>query len=46
MLVKKKVPVASFIKDVNSRIGKHPLVFNVRLANRWLTSFVKEATGV
>ena len=30
---------------VNSRLAKRPLVFNGRLANRGLTSLVKEATG-
>ena len=39
-------PVASFTKEVNSRLVKHPLVFNGRLANRGLTSLVKEATGL
>ena len=33
--------VASFIKEVNSRLAKRPLVFNGRLANRGLTSLVK-----
>ena len=37
-------PVASFPKEVNLRLAKRPLVFNGRLANRWLTSLVKEAT--
>ena len=37
--------VASFIKEVNSRLAKHPLIFNGRLANRELTSLVKETTG-
>ena len=36
--------VASFTKEVNLRLAKHPLVFNGRLANRGLTSLVKEAT--
>ena len=31
-------PVASFTKEVNSRLCKRPLVFNGRLANRRLTS--------
>ena len=39
-------PVVSFAKEVNPRLAKRPLVFNGRLANRWLTSLVKEATGV
>ena len=39
-------PVASFTKEVNSRLAKRPLVFNGRLANRGLTSLVKEATGI
>ena len=30
--------VASFTKEVNSRLAKRPLVFNGRLANRGLTS--------
>ena len=34
-------PVASFTKEVNSRLAKRPLVFNGRLANRGLTSLVK-----
>ena len=38
-------PVASFAKEVNLRLAKRPLVFNGRLANRGLTSFVKKATG-
>ena len=38
-------PVASFTKEVNQWLAKCPLVFNVHLANRGLTSFVKEATG-
>ena len=29
--------VASFIKEAYSRLAKGPLVFNGRLANRWLT---------
>ena len=37
--------VASFTKEVNSILAKRPLVFNGRLANRGLTSLVKEATG-
>ena len=37
-------PVASFTKEVNPRLAKRPLVFNGRLANRRLTSLVKEAT--
>ena len=40
------IPVAYFTKEDNSRLAKHPLVFNGRLANRELTSLVKEATGV
>ena len=35
--------VASFTKEVNWRLAKRPLVFNGRLANRQLTSLVKEA---
>ena len=38
-------PVASLTKEVNSRLAKRPLVFNGRLANRGLTSLVKEATA-
>ena len=37
--------VASYPKEVNPRLAKRPLVFNERLANRGLTSLVKEATG-
>ena len=36
--------VAIFTKEVNPQLAKRPLVFNGRLANRWLTSLVKEAT--
>ena len=32
-------PVASFTKEVNSRLAKRPLVFNGRLANRGLTHY-------
>ena len=39
-------PVASFTKEFNSRLAKRPLIVNGRLANRGLTSFVKEVTGV
>ena len=39
-------PVDSFTKKVNLRLAKRPLVINGRLANRGLTSLVKEATGV
>ena len=34
----------SFTKEVNPRLAKRLLVFNGRLAYRWLTSLVKEAT--
>ena len=37
--------VASFTKEVNQRLAKRPLKTNGRLANRRLTSLVKEATG-
>ena len=37
--------VASFTKEVNQWLVKHPLVFNGHLANRGLTFLVKEATG-
>ena len=37
-------PVASFTKEVNPWLAKRPLVFNGRLANRGLTSLVKETT--
>ena len=36
---------ALFTKEVSSRLAKRPLVFNGRLANRELTSLVKEASG-
>ena len=39
-------PVASFAKEVNPPLAKRPLIFNGHLANRGLTSLVKEATGV
>ena len=35
-----------FTKVVNPRLAKRPLIFNGRLANRGLTSLVKEATGL
>ena len=37
--------MASFSKEVNLWLAKCPLVFNGRLANRWLISLVKEAIG-
>ena len=37
-------PVASFTKEVNSRLAKPPLLFKGRSANRGLTSLVKGAT--
>ena len=36
--------MASFTKEVNPRLAKRPLKTNGRLANRGLTSLVKEAT--
>ena len=45
-MIKINTPVASFIKEVYSRLTKRPLVFNGRLANHGLTHLVKEATGV
>ena len=36
--------VALFTKDVKPRLAKRPLKTNGRLANRGLTSLVKEAT--
>ena len=38
------ISVASFIEDVNPRLAKRPLETNGRLANRGLTSLVKQAT--
>ena len=35
--------VASFTKEVRPRLAKRPLELNGRLANRGLTSLVKEA---
>ena len=40
-----KTHVASFTKEVHPWLAKRPLVYNGRLANRRLISFVKEATG-
>ena len=40
------MPVSSFTKEVNPRLAKHPLKINGLLANRELTSLVKEDTGV
>ena len=37
--------MASFTKEVNPRLAKRPLVFNGRLANRGLTSLIKEVNG-
>ena len=39
-------PVASFTKEVNPRLPKRPLKIKGRLANRGLTSLVKETTEV
>ena len=41
-----QTPVAYFTKEVNSRLAKRPLVYIGRLANRGLTSLVKEATDI
>ena len=41
-----KTSVASFTKEANLGLTKHPLKINWRLANRGLTSLVKEGTGV
>ena len=38
--------IRCFIKQVNPLLAKRPLKTNGRLANRWLTSLVKEAKGV
>ena len=38
------ISVASFIEEVNPWLAKRPLVSNGRLANRGLTSLVKQAT--
>ena len=38
--------VGSFTKKINPRLVKCPLIFNGRIANLEVTSFVKEATGV
>ena len=37
--------MASFTKEVNPQLAKRPLKISGHLANRGLTSFVKEATG-
>ena len=39
-------PVAPFTKEVNPRLAKCPLKTNGHLANRGLTSLVKEATVI
>ena len=39
-------PVASFSKENNPRLAKRPVKTNGRLANRGLTSLVKEAAEV
>ena len=39
-------PVVSFTKEVNWRLAKRSLKTNGRLANRQLTSLVKEATDI
>ena len=41
-----QLPLASFTNKVNPRLAKRPLDFNGRLANRGLTSLIKEATGL
>ena len=38
--------VASLIKEVNPGLAKRPLKIDGGLANRWLTSLVKEATAI
>ena len=38
--------LASLIKEVNPGLAKRPLKIDGRLANRWLTSSVKEATTI
>ena len=43
-MLKRGPTVASFTKEVNPRLAKRPLKTNGRLANRGLTSLVKEAT--
>ena len=43
--INSRMTLASFAKEVNSRLAKCPLVFNGHLANHGLTSSVKEATG-
>ena len=40
------IPVASFTKQVNLQLAKRPLIINGRLANRGLTTLVKEVTGI
>ena len=37
--------MASFTKEVYWQLAKRPLILNGHLANRQLTSLVKEATG-
>ena len=43
-VIERITPVASFTKVVNPRLAKRPLKTNGRLANRGLTTLVKEAT--
>ena len=45
-LMLRQPPIASFTKEVDLRLAEHPLVFIGGLANRVLTSLVKEATGL
>ena len=45
-LLRKHRAVAFFTKEVNPRLAKRPLKSNGRLANRGLTSFVKDATVI
>ena len=40
-----KWSVASFTKEVNLQLAKHPLIFNGHLANRGLTYLVKETAA-
>ena len=41
-----EAPVAFFTKEVYQQLPKQPLKTNGHLATHWLTSLVKEATGL
>ena len=43
---KTQLLVVSFTKEVDPQLAKRPMIVNGRLANRGLSSVIKEATGI